>query len=133
VGSLNLLHKLWVGNKIFGVGVGVFMGKKKNPLYNIYGARKVANGKYISITLIKSGDEDDEDYEREYANILLKSKDNQKVIIKEKGVYIPVKFLEDFDEDEDETAKDTKKSKSTKGKAKSKNDKEKDEDDTLPF
>lgn len=109
------------------------MGKQKNPLYNIYGARKVANGKYISITLIKSTNEEDD--EREYANILLKSKDNQKVIIKEKGVYIPVKFLEDFDEDEDEdeyeTAKDTKKSKSTKGKAKSK-DKEID-DETLPF
>lgn len=85
-----------------------------NKLFNIYGARNSKDGKRINISLISTDEKDNVTY----GTITIK-KDDPKLIIKEKGVYIAVKFLE-------EKVKETKKGK--------KEDKETlASEDSLPF
>ena len=84
--------------------------------FNVYGAKYNKDKSRVNITLINSkGDE------KEYATISLKVKDNKMLIVKEQGIYLGVKFLNDF---ENETEKKEKKTKSKS---------ETDTDKTLPF
>ena len=84
--------------------------------FNVYGAKYNKDKSRVNITLINSkGDE------KEYATISLKVKDNKMLIVKEQGIYLGVKFLNDFEKKETE-----KKNKKTKSESEP-NDK------TLPF
>lgn len=76
--------------------------KKQTKYYNIYGARYNKDKSRVNISLVRDKNDD----KKEWATISLKT-GNQNMIVKEKGVYLAVKFLEDFkdeneDEDEDE-------------------------------
>lgn len=89
--------------------------------YNVYGARYNKDKTRVNVTLIRN----DEDDERDYATISLKVADKDKIVVKEKGVYIPVKFLQDLEETVEKTDKKTKRNKKPTEKE--------DNEDTLPF
>lgn len=80
--------------------------------FNVYGARYNKDKTRVNITLINSQGED-----AEWATISLKVDDKEKIIVKEGGVYLAVKFLKDL-------------GKKTKSKKDNKDD---DEGETLPF
>lgn len=70
----------------------------KSKYFNIYGARYNQDKSRVNIAIVRDNGND-----KEWATISLKTEDKQKIIVRKKGVYLAVKFLEDFKDKNEST------------------------------